>query len=60
MNAKETVFKLLEALPADVTIEDIQYHIYVLQKIHAGQEAADAGEVIPHQEVMYDLARWLE
>jgi len=60
MSAKEAVLKLLETLPEDATIEDIQYHLYVLQKIQAGQEASDAGEIIPHEEVMHDLARWLE
>jgi len=60
MGAKEAVFKLLEALPDDATIEEIQYHLYVLQKIRAGQEAADAGEIVSHEEVMRELARWLE
>ncbi|MGH8058477.1 MAG: hypothetical protein ACREOH_14775 [Candidatus Entotheonellia bacterium] len=60
MGAKEAVFKLLEALPDDATIEEIQYHLYVLQKILAGQEAADAGEIVSHEEVMRELARWLE
>ena len=59
MTTKETVLKLLEALPDDATIEDIQYHLYVLQKIQAGQRAADEGKVIPHEEIMRQLARWL-
>lgn len=60
MSAKAAVFKLLERLPDDATIEDIQYHLYVLQKIRAGQEAADAGELVSHEEVMRELAKWLE
>lgn len=60
MGAKEAVFKLLEALPDDATIEEIQYHLYVLQEIRAGQEATDAGEIVSHEEVMRELARWLE
>lgn len=60
MRAKVAVFKLLETLPDDATIEDIQYHLYVLQKIQAGQDAADAGEVIPHEEVLRELATWLK
>jgi hypothetical protein len=46
---KKTVLKLLEHLPEEVTLEEIQYHLYVLQKIKAGQEAGDAGNVIPHK-----------
>jgi len=60
MKAKEAVFKLLETLPDDATFQDIQYHLYVLQKIQAGQDAADAGEAIPHEEVLRELATWLE
>ena len=60
MNAKDAVFRLLETLPEDTTFEDIQYHLFVLQKIRAGQEAADAGETISHEEVMCELAGWLE
>lgn len=60
MGAKETVLKLLETLPDDASIEDIQYHLYVLQKIQAGQEAAEAGKTIPHEEVMREMDKWLE
>jgi predicted transcriptional regulator len=60
MSAKDVVLKLLETLPDDASIEDIQYHLYVLQKIRAGEEAASAGNVVPHGEVMRELAEWLE
>lgn len=60
MGAKETVLKLMEALPDDASIEDIQYHLYVLQKIQAGEEDLQAGETIAHEEVMRELASWLE
>jgi hypothetical protein len=33
---KEEVKTLLEKLPDDCTIEDIQYHLYVLEKIQKG------------------------
>lgn len=59
MGEKTAVMKLLEQLPDEATLEDIQYHLYVLQKIRAGQEAADHGHVIPHEDVMRELAGWL-
>jgi predicted transcriptional regulator len=59
MGEKAAVLKLLEQLPEEATLEDIQYHLYVLQKIKAGQEAVDAGHVIPHEDVMRELAGWL-
>ncbi len=60
MNAKDAVLRLLETLPDDASIEDIQYHLYVLQKIRAGEDAARVDGVIPHEEVMRELAEWLE
>lgn len=59
MGEKTAVLKLLEQLPEEATLEDIQYHLYVLQKIRAGQDAIDAGQVIPHEDVMRELAGWL-
>jgi len=59
MGEKAAALKLLEQLPEDATLEDIQYHLYVLQKIRAGQDAADSGNVIPHEDVMRELAGWL-
>ncbi len=59
MGEKAAALKLLEQLPEDATLEDIQYHLYVLQKIRAGQDAVDSGHVIPHEDVMRELAGWL-
>jgi predicted transcriptional regulator len=59
MGEKAAVLKLLEQLPEEATLEDIQYHLYVLQKIKAGQEAVESGHVIPHEDVMRELAGWL-
>ncbi len=59
MTTKEAVLKMIQSLPEDASIEEIQYHLYVLQKIQAGEEDIEAGRVVPHEEVMRDLARWL-
>jgi|CXWL01.1.fsa_nt_gi predicted transcriptional regulator len=56
MGGKVAVLKLLEQLPEETTLEDIQYHLYVLQKIKAGQDAIDTGHVISHENVMRELA----
>lgn len=38
---KEQVQSLLQQLPDDCTIEDIQYHLYVIEKVRRGLEVAD-------------------
>jgi len=60
MTTKELLQKLLDRLPDDATLEDVQYQIYVLQKIYAREEDIAAGRSVPHDEVMRDLARWVK
>jgi hypothetical protein len=60
MTAKETVRALLDRLPDDCSLDDVLYHLYVVQAVAQGIEDADAGRVIPHDEVAADLRRkWL-
>jgi hypothetical protein len=58
--AKDEVRELLANLPDDASIEDIQYHLYVRQKIQRGLAAAEQGRTIPHEEVVRRMSRWLE
>jgi predicted transcriptional regulator len=60
MEAKETVRELLERLPDDCTLEEVLYHLYVIQQVQAGLADADAGRLIPHEQVREELERkWL-
>ena len=56
--AKEQVQQLLQKLPEDASLEDIQYHIYVRQKIQQGLDDIEAGRVLSHAEVQQRLAKW--
>jgi predicted transcriptional regulator len=57
--AKEQVQEILERLPDDASLEDIQYHIYVRQKIQQGLDDVESGRTVPHEEVQRRLAKWL-
>ena len=57
--AKDEVRALLEKLPDDASLNDIQYHIYVRQKIERGLEAIRKGNVVSQEEMERRLARWL-
>jgi hypothetical protein len=59
-NAKQEVLKLLETLPEEISLEDIQYHLYVLQCIGRGRQDAGAGRTLLQDEVERRMARWLE
>ena len=58
--AKEEVRELLEQLSEEASLEDIQYHIYVRQKIQKGLEAAREGRLLSQEEVERRMGRWLE
>ncbi|HTI50045.1 MAG TPA: hypothetical protein VL475_03800, partial [Planctomycetaceae bacterium] len=60
ISAKEAVRALLDRLPDDVSLEQIQYHIYVCQKIERGLEDIREGRTIPHEEVERRLKKWLQ
>jgi len=57
--AKEEVESLLSRLPDDCSIEDIQYHLYVLEKVRSGLESADTEGGIPQEEAERVLNKWL-
>ena len=57
--AKEDVEKLLGKLPENCSLEDIQYHLYVLEKVRNGLEAADTEGAIPHDEAEERLSKWI-
>jgi len=58
-SVKEEVHSLLSRLPDDCSIEDIQYHLYVLEKVRRGLEAADAKGVVSQKEAERVLDQWL-
>lgn len=60
MQAKQTVRELLDRLPDDCTLEDVLYHVYVVQEIERGMADVEAGRTIPHEEVAAELRKkWL-
>ena len=59
-SAKLEVAKLIETLPDDCSLDDIQYHLYVLQKVERGLKDGEAGRTIPQEEVGKRAAKWLD
>lgn len=58
--AKQDVRRVLDGLPEEASLEDIQYHLYVLQRIERGREDVEAGRVLSQDEVEQRLTRWLD
>jgi hypothetical protein len=52
---KQKVRDLLERLPDDCSLDDVVYHLYLMQKVEAGLADAEAGRLIPHDVVAAEL-----
>ncbi|MPZ17319.1 MAG: hypothetical protein GEV06_05325 [Luteitalea sp.] len=55
--AKEEVGSLLEHLPESASLEDIQYHIYVRQKVQRGLDAEAVGKILSQAEIERRMAQ---
>ena len=58
-NSKAQVRALLDRLPDDVTLEQIQYHVGVYVKILRSEERAEKEGWRPQSEFDRRLAKWL-
>lgn len=50
----------IDNLPDDYSIEDIQYTLYIRQKVEKGLRDIENGEVVPHAEVKQRFSKWLK
>ncbi|MEX1256913.1 MAG: hypothetical protein WEG36_04775 [Gemmatimonadota bacterium] len=57
MTTKDKVREVLSRLPDDCSLDDVLYHLYVVQKIERGLADIEAGHVVPHDEVAESLRR---
>jgi hypothetical protein len=56
--AKEEALELIHGLPDDCTSEDIQYHLYVRDKVIRGIRAVDEGRVMSLDEAERRVKEW--
>lgn len=59
MTAKQEVQFLLNKLPDNCSLEDIQYHLYVLEKVRGGLDDARENGTISQEEAESRLSKWL-
>lgn len=57
--AKQEVQNLLDHLPDDSTLEDIHYHLYVLEKIRRGEARAQTEGTLTQDDVEARLRQWI-
>lgn len=59
VNAKQEVEQLLTQLPDNATLEDIQYHLYVLEKVRRGRADVADGRGCTREQARERMSRWL-
>jgi len=59
VNPKAEVATMLESLPETSSFEDIQYHLYVLEKVKRGLQRADTEGAISQGDAKARLGKWL-
>ena len=57
LKTKDTVRDLLDRLPDDCTLEDVLYHLYVVQSVERGLADVDARRTLPHAQVAEEMRR---
>ncbi|WP_200879188.1 hypothetical protein [Paenibacillus tyrfis] len=55
---KDEVKQIIDNLPDDCSLEDIQYTLYVRKKIQKGLDDIDKGDVISHEEMEKRMSKW--
>ncbi|MFA5908103.1 MAG: hypothetical protein WC815_04930 [Vicinamibacterales bacterium] len=60
MTTKDAVRALLDRLPENCSLDDVQYHLYVLQALARGEADIADGRAVPHEQVEAEMRRkWL-
>ena len=58
-NVKDKVRSLLDTLPDDCTMEDIQNHLYVVEKVQRGIERVQTEGTLTREEVERRWTQWI-
>ena len=57
MNTKDEVKAILDKLPDDCSLGDVQYHLYVAEKIHRGIQCAEQEGTISQDEAERNFSK---
>lgn len=59
MSSKETVQEVLRQLPDEISLEEIIDHLTLYAALRRAEADADAGRVVPHEEVKARIKTWV-
>lgn len=56
--AKIEAENIIRSLPDDISFEDIQYHLFVAEKIKKSREQIEEGKTLTQEEAEKRLEKW--
>lgn len=56
---KQEVQTILQDMPDDCSVEDIQYHLYVINKVRRSKERLDIEGGVSQKEAEKRLSKWI-
>ena len=56
--AKDKIRALLDKLPDDCSLEDVQYHLYVVEKVRKSEERARREGARSQEEIEREFTEW--
>jgi hypothetical protein len=57
--AKVEAENIIKGLPDDISFEDIQYHLFVAEKLRKSREQIKEGKVLTQNEAEKRLKKWI-
>lgn len=59
-NAKREALALIQQLPDNSSLEDIQYHLYIREKVEHGLRDLKSKKTLSQKEVERRMKKWLK
>lgn len=59
VTAKENLKQLIKTLPDESSFEDIQYHLFIVEKLSRAREQIKSGKTHTQSEVEKRLKKWI-
>ena len=59
IDIKAQAHEIINKLPEDCSWEDVQYHLYAVEKIQKGLKCIEEGRTVSHEDVEKRLGKWL-
>ncbi|MAE31259.1 MAG: hypothetical protein CMO43_06650 [Verrucomicrobiales bacterium] len=59
MSGKEQVMEVIDKAPDDASFEEIIETLELMKAIREGRDAIARGEVVPHEEVVKMVPKWI-